>query len=386
MRDIFFYDFDFNLLADFPRVVSLNIEKKYCGYGTFEVHFSPSETDVITLLENNPYLFVVAGESSAIVTGWRIDEDIAVFGRTPEWLLTKRGVQPFTKTAVAAEVIARDAVTSGAGDFVALDELAGLGTAQSYSTDKVRVLYDVVCEVLEKQSLGFKLVPDMSLKKFVFSVYQGNESLCMISPSNRTAYEMTYTVEKQDMVTNCGWYERRFTDMGGWDAYNNSPGLSDNNPENAYTYYKITSDTYYQSGGKYYNVTRFGLNCIKDYYLYSDTPSGKWKITGKKPDTIWVYIDNPSETGAKKWDAVLSGIKTEEEALAEISGLKRRAETEGEAKDVEYGKDYVLGDIVRVQTEFGDFKKAERKRVSSVNIYYDIDESGVNPVLSSLEE
>ncbi|MBO4941689.1 MAG: hypothetical protein J6D15_05760 [Clostridia bacterium] len=386
MNDIFFYDFDFNLLADFPRVVSLNIEKKYCGYGTFEVHFSLSETDIITLLENNPYLFVVAGGSSAIVTGWRIDEDIAIFGRTPEWLLTKRGVQPFAKTAATAEVIARDAVTSGAGDFVALGELAGFGTAQSYSTDKVRVLYDVVCEVLEKQALGFKLVPDLSLKKFVFSVYQGSESLCMISPSNRTAYDVTYTVEKQDMVTNCGWYERKFIDMGGWDAYNNSPGLSDSNPENAYTYYKITSDTYYQSGGKYYNVTQFGLNCIKDYYLYSDTPNGKWKITDKKPDTIWVYIDNPSETGAKKWDAVLSGIKTAEEALAEISGLKRRAKTEGEAKDVEYGKDYVLGDIVRVQTEFGDFKKAERKRVSSVNIYYDIDKSGVTPVLSSLEE
>ncbi|MBR2452584.1 MAG: hypothetical protein IKB32_00840 [Clostridia bacterium] len=386
MRDVFFYDFDFNLLADFSKVVSFNIEKKYCGYGTFEVHFPLSETEVISLLENNPYLFVVAGENSAIVTGWRIDEDIAVFGRTPEWLLTKRGIREFSNSGITAEEIARYAVSSSAEDFVELGEFKGLGEILSYSTDRVRVLYDVVCEVLEKQALGFMVVPDIGLKKFIFSVYNGNESLCMISPSNRTAFDMKYTVEKQDMVTNSGWYERKFTDMGGWDAYNNSPGLSDNNPMNAYTYYKITSDTYYQSGGKYYNVKQFGLNCIKDYYLYSDTPSGKWRITDKKPDTIWVYLGNPVEKGAKKWDAVLSGIKTEEEALAEISGLKRRAETEGEAKDVEYGKDYVLGDIVRVQTEFGDFKKAERKRVSLVNIYYDIDKSGVAPVLSSLEE
>ncbi len=386
MRDILFYDFDFNLLADFPRVVSLNIEKKYCGYGSFEVHFSLSETDVITLLENNPYLLVVAGENSAIVTGWKIDEDIAVFGRTPEWLLTKRGVTEFSQSGITAEEIARYAVSSSAEDFVELGELKGVGEVSSYSTDKVRVLYDVVCEVLEKQALGFVLIPDINLKKFVFLVYQGNESLCMISPSSRTAYDMKYTVEKQDMVTNSGWYERKFVDMGGWDAYNNSPSLSNNKVSNAYTFYQITSDTEYKIGSKYYPVERFDCRCPKGYYLYSDTPDGKWKVTGIKPDTIWIYLGNSVETGAKKWDAVLSGIKTEEEALAEIAQLKRREETEGEAKGVEYGKDYVLGDIVRVQTEFGEFKKTENKRVASVNIYFDTDKSGVAPILSSLEE
>ncbi len=386
MKDVFFYDFDFNLLADFPRIVSLNIEKKYCGYGKFEIHFSLSETEVITLLENNPYLFVVVGENSAIVTGWRIEEDIAVFGRTPEWLLTKRGVKKFSKSGITSEEIARYAVSSSAGDFVELDEIKGVGEVSNYSTDNVRVLYDVVCEALERQALGFSLVPDINLKKFVFSVYQGNESLCMISPSNRTAFDMKYTVENQDMVTNSGWYERKFIDMGGWDAYNNSPSLSDNKSSNAYTFYKITSETHYKNGDKYYPVERFDYNCPKGYYLYSDTSDGKWKVTSIKPDTIWVYIGNSAATGAKKWDAVLSGIKTEEEALAEISQLKRIEETETETKSIKYGMEYDLGDIVRVQTEFGEFKKTENKRVSSVHIYFDTDKSGVTPILSSLEE
>ena len=40
MEDVRFYDFDFNLLADIPRAVSVNIEKRYCGFGTAEIHFS----------------------------------------------------------------------------------------------------------------------------------------------------------------------------------------------------------------------------------------------------------------------------------------------------------------------------------------------------------
>ena len=386
MRDIIFYDFDFNRLADFPKYISLNLEKKYCGYGNVELHYSLADSEIIELLESNPYVFFVAGEHSAIVTGWRVGEDIAVFGRTLEWLLTKRGVQAFSQSGATAEVIARDAVSSAAGDFMVLGELSGVGTTQSYSIDKVRLLHEVVCEVLNSQNLGFRVVPDISLRQFVFLVYQGQESLCLISPSNRTAYDMTYTVEKQDMSANSGWYEQKYTDMGGWDAYNNSPSLANEKESNAYTFYEITSETYYQNGSKYYPVERFGFACHKGYYLYCDSESGIWKVTNERPDTIWVYLNNSKESGAKKWDAVLSGIRTKEEALAEISELKRKDKTEGETKSIVFGGDYRLGDIVRVQTEFGNFKKSEKKRVTSVSIYYDIDKSGVTPTLESLEE
>ena len=386
MRDVIFYNFDFDRLADFSKFVSLNFEKKYCGYGNVELHYSLADSEIIELLEKNPYVFFVAGEDSAIVTGWKVDEDIAVFGRTPEWLLTKRGVQAFSQSGATAEVIARDAVSSAAGDFMALGALAGVGMAQSYSTDKVRVLHEVVCEVLNSQNLGFRVVPDISLRQFVFLVYQGQESLCLISPSNRTAYDMTYTVEKQDMSANSGWYEQKYTDMGGWDAYNNSPSLSNGDSSNAYKFYEITSETYYKSGEKYYPVKRFDLACPKGSYLYCDSESGAWKVTNERPNTIWVYLNNSKESGAKKWDAVLSGTKTKEEALAEISELKRQDKTEGETKSIVFGEDYRLGDIVRVQTEFGNFKKSEKKRVTSVSIYYDIGKSGVTPTLKSLEE
>lgn len=383
MRDILFYDFDFNLLADFPRFISFNLTKKYCGFGTAEIHFSLAESEVITLLENNPYMFFVTENEAAVVTGWRIGEDIAVFGRTPEWLLTKRGVEAFKNTGATAETIARAAVTSAAGDFITLNDLAEAGTAMSYSIDKVRVLYDVVCEILNVQELGFKVEPDIARKSFVFSVYSGQERLCLISPSNRTAYDMTYTVENQEMVTSSGWYERKFNDMGKWDAVNNSPRIYDNQASNAYTFYEISSESYDADGDF---AERFGVWCQKGYYLYSDAASGKWKISAAKPDTIWLYIGNACVSGAKRWDAVLNGTKTADEAVTEIAQKKRQASSQTEVKGVEYGTDYKLGDVVRVQTEFGDFKKTEKKRVTSIDIYCDVDKSGVTPILNSLEE
>ena len=80
------------------------------------------------MLEDNEYLFFVTTSGSAIVTGWQIGDDIAVYGRTPEWLLTRRGVEAFSVANSTAEEIARKAVESAA-DFLALGELLNVGEA-----------------------------------------------------------------------------------------------------------------------------------------------------------------------------------------------------------------------------------------------------------------
>lgn len=382
MTEVTFFDFDFNRLGDYPKFVSLNIEKKYCGYGTAEIHYSVAESEILTLLEENEYLFFVANGNSAVVTGWRVGEDIAIFGRTCEWLLTKRAAMPFEKNGTLPETIVREVVTSGAGDFVDLGTLNNIGIAMSYSTEDVKTVYDVVCGVLKTQNLGFRLSPDIKQKKFIFDVICGSDSLCVLSQSNRTAYNMEYTVDKQNMAGGCGWYKRRYKDMGSWDAEKNLPSLADNQSSNAYKFYHITSQSYDSSGER---IELFGLFCANDSYLYCDSANGKWKVSATKPDTIWIYLGTPTQTGAKKWDVVLEGIKTEEEAFAEIAKKIRSEDSETETKNVVYGNDYNLGDVLRVQTEFGDFKKTERKRVTAVNIYFDVDKSGVIPILDALE-
>ncbi|MBQ7097011.1 MAG: hypothetical protein IJN96_02960 [Clostridia bacterium] len=376
MIEVRFFDFDFNRMGEFPHFLSLNFEKNFCGYGTAEIHFSITQHEVLEILEKNSYLIFAAGEDTAVVTGWKIGDDIAVFGRTPEWLLTKRGVAAFSYDNESAEAIAANVLNSVAGDFAEVAEFEDLGEKISYSTDEVRVLHDVITQILGQYGLGFALEPDFVNKKFVFRILRGCESTVLLSEANRTAYDTVFMTDILDLASGSGWYKCRFIDMGGWNAAKNSPTLSNGNANNYPKFYKITDA----------HSSRFNLNCVEGEYLYCDNAEGIWKTDEERPGEIWGYVDNPDVAGAKKWDVVLNGTKTVAEAMTEISGKTQKESSELETRNVEYGVDYDLGDIVRVQVEFGQFKRTFKKRITSVNIYYDADKSGVKPVFGNVED
>lgn len=102
----------------------------------------------------------------------------------------------------------------------------------------------------------------------------------------------------------------------------------------------------------------------------------------KKQDdtTVWTYITLDKElNGVYKKDVVLSA-KTEEEALQELKSMIADTETEMKTRNVTYGVDYVLGDVVRVQNN----DTAVRKRITSIVMSQ---ENGYieNPIFSEVE-
>lgn len=372
MQDLFFYDFDFNRLSEFRKCISVNWTINYCGYGRFEAHFPITDSKLLDILDRNKYLICVQGDNQAVISGWRIDEDIAVFGKTAEWLMTKRGINAFKYEKAYPTTIANYVVSDAMGDFVDVKEDLSLGTQEEYSTSEVRTVYDLVCELLQKDNLGFKLRANIQSKKFKFEIYSGEENRIILSQANKSSHSMTYTKELQDMATNSGWYKRKLEDMGTWNAVNNIPPLSQKAENNAYKYYKITSDDY----------TQFNLECKKGSYIYSDTKDGTWKISETRPDAVWVHIDNANVSGAKKWDCIINGEKTKDEGLSQIRKKTVSETIDAEMRRIKYGTDYKLGDTVRVQFEAGSFKSTLRKRVIGVQIFYDVDKMGIRPVLS----
>ena len=369
-----FYSSEFYRLGEFPRPLSVNIQEVYCGYGTAEVHFPLNETEVFNLLEGNEQVMLCADGHWAVVTGWQVSEDIAVYGRTLQWLLTKRVAPAYSYDDITPEEAAINIVQS-AEDFVTTAECSYLGEKGTFESENPCTLYDGVCKALKPAGLGFLVEPDLAEKRLVFRVYEGKERECILSASMRSACGMEYTVEKQDAVSNCGWYKRKFTYMGDWNAQTNSPTLYNNREKNAYTYYSITADS-----------TRFNLTCKKGQYLCCDNNEGAWKIYEDRPNTTWVYHDCNEKTGLCKWEALLSGTKTPLEAKNEISALVAKEVIDVETLRVKYGQDFNLGDKVRVQYEFGNIKRSQIKRVASVNVYFDVDKSGVCPTLEKLEE
>ena len=315
MEDIVFYSFDFVKKVERARCISVNWTLCYSAYGTFELHLPLTDTEMIKLLDEEDYLICTQAGRQAVITGWRLDEDIAVFGKTPEWLMTKRCTEPMSRTSESSEATARYAVSSAMGDFVTLGTLAGEGTVGDYSTDRVRTVYDIVKEVLSGDRLGFRLYADFDSEGFVFEVYKGEERTVILSQSNKTAHGMSYTKEMQDKVTGGAWYEKKTTDSTGEET------------------------------------------------------------------TEWVQTDGGTETGARKWNCVLSGIKTEDEAEGEVKTLKTNESIECGVRRLVYGTDYALGDRVRVQFEAENFKKTLYRYVTGVEIYFDTDGCGVRPIL-----
>ncbi len=372
--DVRFYSSDFSRLGDFPRPLSVNIQKVYCGYGTAEVHFALREAEVFEILEENEFVMLCADNHWAVVTGWQVGEDIAIYGRTLEWLLTKRIAPAYSYADVTPEEAANSIVQS-AEDFVMTNQGASLGEKGTFESENPCTVYDGVYKALKPAGLGFMVEPDLSEKRLVFRVYEGAMRECMLSPSMRSACGMEYTVEKQNSATNCGWYKRKVTYMGEWDANVNSPTLQNNVETNAFTCYRITVEG-----------TRFGLSCTEGRYICCDNNQGTWKIYKEKPDAIWTYYDEGEKTGLCKWEAILSGTKTLNEAETEFSALIPREVIDAEVLRAKYGQDFNLGDKVRVQYEFGEIKRSQIKRVASVNVYFDVDKSGVRPTLEKLEE
>lgn len=376
MKNIVFFDFDFVRLGEFSKFISVNYEKKYRGFGSVELHFPVTEYAVVEVLENNQYMFFTVDGHSAIVTGWRVGDDIAIFARTPEWILTKRAVGAFSESGVDAVELVVNIVAENCQDMVLIKTVEIQSATVDFSIDTVTTVYDIVCDILKIPNLGFEITADLSRKQFVFNIISGSERPGLISKSNKTAFDVEYTVDMQDAVTKSGWFERRYENMGDWDADKNRPILKNRDPENYFTFYRITTS----------HENRLGLNCVEGEYLYCDTVDGLLKTTPDMPSTQWVYMDNPDVYGLKKWDAVLSGVKVGTQGENEIKTMTVNNSISAEVKNVEFGLDYNIGDVVLVQMEFGKFRKTEKKRVTAVSFYYDTDKSGVVPVLSGLEE
>jgi len=76
-----------------------------------------------------------------------------------------------------------------------------------------------------------------------------------------------------------------------------------------------------------------------------------------------------AKTGIYRWEAILSG-SSENEAKAVLKSKKENSELALSTHGIFYGKDYSLGDIVRVQIVKGTLKKTAKRRISGVNVRY----------------
>lgn len=299
------YDFEFNLLHIEPRCISTRWTLYFNDVGTLEAHFLPDE-EIVRLILEKKYLVIEEKGKFAIITGYVMQENFTVYGRTCNWLLSKRAVNKFDKITGTADSITRGIVNTAFADVdnFALGNPLEITETIEFSKDSSALASDVVTECLKLQNCGHRLEFDVENKRWLYCNIQSRQNNLILSAANKNAYGIEFSYDLLDLA-DCGYYEKKVKN-------------TDSDSETAVTTY---------------------------------------------------LSDENTKTGIYRWEAILTGSE-ESEAENNLKSKAAKDEVTLSTRNVKYGDDYALGDILRVQIIKNGLRSNVKKRVSGVEIVH----------------
>lgn len=288
--DIYFYDFDFNLLHILPQhggavgYSSINATINLNNSGALELVFY--DEDLKKIVEDNiDNIIVIWRDFQGFLTSYKFTEkENRLFGMHLNGLLHRIVIPPLSEITDTAENIAKTALSEI--EWIEFGELNGNTNSVTYETTKYLTADTFIQDLFALDNAGYRIKADIPNKKFIFEVIPHAENRLIISENNLNAYEFEVTYNNKELA------------FGGW--YN------EKQPDDA---------------------------------------------EGNKVESIWKYITpDDSKTGIYKIDTVLSA-ETQTEALNELAKLKSKYEISTKTRNIEHNVDYSLGDVVRVQKD-----------------------------------
>lgn len=210
-RDIRFYDFEFNLLHIEPSFKSVNWTVYYNRVGNFEAHFD-LKSELTKVLFENTYVVAVQGSFAAVVTGKRITNELAVYGRTLNWLIGKRVTPKFGHTTGTAETLTRSFFNDAFYDIAEKERGIFFSCESDFTKEftfwrnTFHPTIDVICDCLEREDGGNELVFLPLEKCWKFRIYKGRELNLVISEDNKNAFDLKYNGDILSLYSD-GLYE-----------------------------------------------------------------------------------------------------------------------------------------------------------------------------------
>ena len=317
MSDIRIYDFEFNLLKVCSRFVSSNWSIYYNDIGTFEAHF-PIDDDISKVLFENDFLIAKQGNKEAIITGKQIKDDIAVYGRTVNWMLSRRIIKPLGERTGVVEELTKQIIEEAFSDIyecsggIYFCKTSGSVNIYTIGRTEATTVFDAVKDCLLLDNAGHRLSFDVINKMWVFEVVYGEELSLVVSEESLNSYDTEYNCDVLDYFTG-GWYKCKNTEE-----------------------------------------------------------------TGAQGET-WEYLSKEDKNGMYKWDCILNG-SGESEASMQLSTKIKKKEILQKTWNLKCGEDYNLGDIVSVKIIKGSFYATVQKRIVGVNFWYESNEEGEQPI------
>ncbi|MBO5059985.1 MAG: hypothetical protein J6C82_03635 [Clostridia bacterium] len=195
------YDFEFNLLAAEPKIIKSKWTIYYNAIGTFEAHL-PLESELVKLIMENKYIVAVQKGYSAIIVGKELRDELIIYGRTCNWLLSKRITPAIELVSEDACVLAENIVTSAFYDVGNFSFEGSSGSGIEFECEE-NITSEVITDCLGMAGLGHELCFDRGNKQWVFRLLYGAENDFIISEAHRNAYDTVFSSDILDLAT-CG--------------------------------------------------------------------------------------------------------------------------------------------------------------------------------------
>ncbi len=345
MRDIRIYDFNFNLLCIMSDIISSAWTIKYNEIGTYEGHFRLNDR-ISDILLDTPYIILTEGENQAVCTGKIAENELLICGRTLNWLLRKRVLPPFKTREIFGS------------DFQDPKTILDFVLTRSFilppQTDENGLLIENTVDE-KKEVPNFTLSPYTHSEKLnrhfwrnsANSVDEITKDLCDIMAVGHRLY---FNIYKKS-----------------WD------------------FEIILGDT------KSLTLSEKHLNFFSASYTedIENYATAGWYDDGLDSETdqnIWRYIStDDGNRGILYWESVLGGTG-ESEAQSSLSAKRKNINIQGQVSRLDYGKDYNLGDTLKVLVSFGNFQKTFLYKVIGVNIWQNESNKGQEPILKLIKE
>ena len=318
--DIRFYNFDFTLLHIEADIVSSNWTVFNNAVGSFEIHL-PLKNQVVSLLDSefniseNKMLVIVQGNLQGIITSVLFGDDCAMFGKTCNWLMEKRVVEPFKSTDISSEEISGADIAAlcaknAFSDVPEIEIVPNADFESIYSSSKMfwrnvcHTLESVVGDIMEECDGGHFLYFNALEKKWSLYFTKNRPKNLIISICLGNAVSQEYC-RNADAYAADGWYEEEIFDDEGL-------------------------------------------------------------LIGFE----WKQISKETKTGIYRFETILdSSTLAEAEAM-----LIKKKQSEGvylETFGLEFEKDFSLGDTVCVQYELGSIKNNFKRLINGVTLSFE---------------
>lgn len=203
---LFVYDFDFNLLLAEKGIIRSRWVVYYNDVGTFEAHL-PITSGLSKIVSENPYLVIKQHGLSAIVVGYELSDELIIYGRTCNWLLSKRITREVSKSTVYAEEKASKMVEEAFSDvknFVVNSVV--LGDEIEFESDEGTTLL-AVKKCLELSELGHEVVFNEKNSRWEFNIFSGKENDLILSEAHKNACNTGISFDLLDYAS-CGSYKK----------------------------------------------------------------------------------------------------------------------------------------------------------------------------------